>query len=181
MNLPRRRRGFTLSEVMIAAGLGSMLLAGVMSTFLMLGRSGANVANYSMMESQSRRALEELSQDIRMASDVTWNDSTSVTLLVPNNYASTANLVTYAFDDSTDIFYRMPGAAAATNTRTRLIDNVATFAYSRFDRIDNPSTSNVTTKRIQLSMIVRSTTRTAAIASNNILSASYILRNKPVN
>ncbi len=41
----RRLRGFTLVEVMIAATLGTFVLAGVLSTFLMLGRSGANVAN----------------------------------------------------------------------------------------------------------------------------------------
>jgi prepilin-type N-terminal cleavage/methylation domain-containing protein len=176
-----RRRGFTLTEVLIAASLGSMVLAGVMSTFLMLARSGANVANYSMMESQSRRALEELSQDIRMASDVTWNSATSITLLVPDNYTSTSNRVTYAFDDATDVFFRMPGIASATNAKTTLISNVSSFTYTRFDRIDNASTSDVTTKRIQLSMIVRSTTRTTATASNNILSASFILRNKPTN
>lgn len=176
-----RRRGFTITELMIAGALGSMLLAGVMSTFLMLARSGANVANYSVMETQSRRALEELSQDIRMASDVTWNSTTSITLLVPNNYTSTGNRVTYAFDDATDTFYRMPGIASATNTKTTLISNVSSFTYARFDRIDNASTSDTTTKRIQLSMLVRTTSKTVAAATNNILSASYILRNKPIN
>lgn len=177
----RRRAGFSLVEVLVASTLSAIVLAGVMSTFLMLGRSGANVANYSVMESQSRRALEELSQDIRMASDVTWNGTTSITLLVPNNYTSTSNRVTYAYDSATGVFYRMPGIASATNARTTLISNVATFSYARFDRLDNPSTADATTKRVQLSMIVRSTTRTVAAATNNILSASYILRNKPVN
>ena len=46
----RAIRAFTLVEVMIASSLGTMVLAGVMSTFLMLGRSGANIANYSEME-----------------------------------------------------------------------------------------------------------------------------------
>ena len=58
----RSSRGFTLVEVMVASTLGTLVLAGILTTFLMLGRSGANVANYSIMEAESRRGLEELSQ-----------------------------------------------------------------------------------------------------------------------
>ena len=186
--LARRRdgaRGFTLVEILIGATIGSMVLAGVLTTFLMLGRSGANAAAYSVMESQSRRALEELSQDLRMASDVAWNSSTSITLLVPDNYVSTdpaqTNKVTYAYDSSTGYFYRRPGNTSSTSAVTNLIKNVSSFSYARFDRVDNASTSNVTTKRIQVSMIVRTASVTVVGATNNILSASFILRNKPVN
>lgn len=190
-------RAFTLVEVLIAASISSLVLAGVMSTFLMLGRSGANVANYSVMEAQSRRALEEFSQDLRMASAVTWNSATSITLTVPNNYPGTGGKVTYAYDSGTSktnpsaqSFYRLPGDHAAdsaltTDTaraaRTRLIKNVVNFTFSRFDRINNPATLDTTTKRIQLSMTARTTSNTAVGASNIILSASYILRNKYAN
>lgn len=178
------RRGFTLVEVMIAASIGTMVLAGVMSTFLMLGRSGANVANYSVMESQSRRALEEFSQDLRMASNVTWTSTTSITLTVPNNYTPTLGLVTYSYDSTAKTFGRSPAdPSSASGTSRVLIRNVVSFAYSRFDRINNPSTVDTTTKRIQLSMTASTaaTTRTVPGASNIILSASYILRNKYAN
>jgi prepilin-type N-terminal cleavage/methylation domain-containing protein len=181
----RATRGFTLVEIMIGSVLGSMVLAAVLTTFLMLGRSGANAAAYSVMEAQSRRALEELSQDLRMASDVSWNSTTSITLLVPDNYISAdltqTNRVTYAYDSATKYFYRRPGSTTSTSPRTDLIKNVSSFTYSRFDRVDNPAMSNVTTKRIQLSMIVRTANVTVVGATNNILSASFILRNKPVN
>jgi prepilin-type N-terminal cleavage/methylation domain-containing protein len=178
----RQRRGFTLVEVMIGASLGSMILAGVLSTFLMLGRNGANIANYSIMETQSRRALEEFSQDVRMADNVTWNSSSSITLSVPNNYTSTSNNVTYFYDSSTQAFYRRPGTTSTIDgTQTKFISNVVSFSYSRYDRINNPATLDTTTKRIQLSMTARTTTKTTATASNIILSASYILRNKYAN
>lgn len=181
---------------MIAASLGAIVLAGVLTTFLMLGRSGANAANYSMMETQSRRALEEFSQDVRMANEVVWNSATSITLTVPDNYTSTSNLVTYAYDNDTSsanvtrqTFYRRPGTGAADaalsvanhNTRTTLVRNIGTFSFARFDRLNNTSASDATTKRIQISMVARTTTRTVASASNNVLSASFILRNKTVN
>ena len=52
------RRAFTLVEVMISATLAAFILAGTLSTFLFLGRSGANIRNYSDMESQARKGLE---------------------------------------------------------------------------------------------------------------------------
>jgi prepilin-type N-terminal cleavage/methylation domain-containing protein len=191
---PAGRRGFTLVEVMIAASLGTMVLAGVMSTFLMLGRSGANVANYSMMEAQSRRALEEFSQDLRMASGITWNSTSSITLTIPNNYTPTLGIVTYSYDSASETFNRSPrDSSSAAGTTTTLINNVVSFSYARFDRINNASTADTTTKRIQLSMTAstavtastasgdRRKSRTVPGATNIILSASYILRNKYAN
>ena len=188
------RRGFTLVEVLISTSIGSMVLAGVMSTFLMLGRSGANLANYSVMEAQSRRALEEFSQDLRMASGITWNSTSSITLRIPNNYTPTLGVVTYSYDSGTETFNRTPrDPQSAAGTTMLLITNVVSFSYARFDRINNPSTVDGTTKRIQLSMtastaVTGSTvsgdtrkTRTVPGATNIILSASYILRNKYAN
>jgi Tfp pilus assembly protein PilW len=167
-------RAFTLVEVMIGATLGAMVLAGVLSTFLMLGRSGANVANYSTMEMESRRALEELSQDLRMASTITWSPQ-SITLVVPDNYT-----VTYAYNSGQQEFQRTIG----TNTRA-LVKNVGSCTFARFNRlnvaIDPTVTSDATTKRIQLTLGIKKQSQTVAAASNTILSASYILRNKLVN
>ena len=174
--------GFTLVEVMIGASIGTMILAGVMSTFLMLGRSGANVANYSTMEAESRRALEEFSQDLRMASAVTWTSPQSITLTVPNNYTPTSGLVTYSYDSGTKIFSRSPSDSnSLAGTSRVLIRKVQDFAYTRFDRMNNPSSADLTTTRIQLSMTARANSTTVSGASNIILSASYILRNKYAN
>ena len=40
------------------------IMPGVLSAFLMLGRSGVNLAGYSVAESEMRRGLEEFSQVI---------------------------------------------------------------------------------------------------------------------
>jgi Tfp pilus assembly protein PilW len=177
----RQSGGFTLVEVMIGATLGTMVLAGVLTTFLMLGRSGANIGNYCTMETESRRALEELSQDLRMAKNVTWNSGQSVTLEVPDNYTATGNRVTYALDSTTNDFYRMPGTASDTNPKQTLVRSVASCTFARFDRLNVATTSPASTKRVHLTLVVRRKSQTVAAASNTILSASYILRNKPVN
>ena len=112
----RRAGGFTLVEVLIGSTLGSFILLGVLSTFLFLGRSGANLRNYSDMESQARKALEMFAEDTRQASAVTWNSATSVTLIV-----NSAN-VTYAFASGS--FTR-----TANSTTTTLLTGITTFSF----------------------------------------------------
>ena len=182
------RRGFTLVEVMIGASIGSFVLLGMLSSYLMLGRSSARLTNYNIMEVESRRALDEFSQDVRMASNITWNGNTSVTLTVPDNYAANANQVTYAYDSSTSgatktSFYRMPFNSDSTDVTSKrvLVHNVSTCLYRRYDRLDATATTDTSTKRIELSLKVSVTSQTTATTTENAVSATYLLRNKLAN
>ena len=171
---------------MIGATLGSIVLAGVLSTFLMLARSGANAVNYTTMDTQSRRALEEFAQDVRMANAVTWNSAYSITLTVPDNYTSTGNLVTYTWDNTSGsatyhCFYRVPGDSSATSPKTIYIRNVTSFSFSRYDRLNAATTVNASIKRIQMAMTVTTTSSTAVATTDQLVSASFILRNKPAS
>lgn len=179
-----RNRGFTLVEVIIGSTLASFILAGSLSAFLMLGRSGMNISYYSQMETQIRRALETFSQDLRMASNVTWNSSSSLTLTVPDSYATAipANTVTYAYDSIVRNFYYVPGNnASATIGRVVLLNNASQFSFTRFNRLDAPATTDVETKRIQLSLTASYSRQTLVGSSQSALSASFILRNKVAN
>jgi Tfp pilus assembly protein PilW len=187
---PRRCRaiaGFTLVEVMVGATLGSIVLAGVMAAFLMLGRTGMNVANYSMSEAEVRRAIEDFSQDVRMASGITWTSATSITLTVPNNYTNNVNKVTYIYDSSTSgetaqCFYRTPasGTSAAT-AKLILARSISSLQFKRYNRLDGDALSDPETKRIQLTFSVQRTGRTLVNANTTLVSASYLLRNKVAN
>jgi Tfp pilus assembly protein PilW len=182
----RPHAGLTLVEVMIAGGIGSFVMTGVLSVVLMMGRSGMSAANYADMEAQSRRAVDEFAQDVRMASDLEWNDSTSVTLTVPDNYASTANKVTYAYDDSASgptagSFYRVPGTASATGRRYVLARNVTSLSFMRYTRTNSVASDNFSAKRLQLTMNLRTTAQTTVDQNTLVISASYVLRNKPSN
>jgi Tfp pilus assembly protein PilW len=176
-------------EVMVAAGISAFILVGILQTFLMIGRTGFNAANYSVMEAESRRAMEVFSQEIRMARNITWNNAGSITLIVPT---STSNItVTYAYDNSTtgdtaQSFYRLLGGPASTAPRRVLVRNITSFAFQRYKLVTGTSTSNVAsndleTKQIQLTFQTTIKGVTAAAATNAVLSARYILRNKSVS
>ena len=104
----RRAAGFSLTELIIGSSVSMIVMAGILSAFLLLGRSGMNAANYSMAEAEIRRAIEEFSQDARMASNLTWNSASSITLTLvpPNAYSALpspqTNQVTYAHRNSAD-------------------------------------------------------------------------------
>jgi hypothetical protein len=171
---------------MIGSTLGAFVMAGILSTFLMLGRSGANLVNYTTMDAQTRRSLEDFAQDVRMASNVAWNGENSITLTVPGNYTSNSNLVTYAWDNTPSsstyqTFYRQPGNPGSGATRTTYITNVTSFNYLRFDRLNASASTDISTKRVQLRMTIARSNSTVVSATDTTLSASFVLRNKITN
>lgn len=185
----RRRaatRAFTLVEVMIGATISTVVLAGVLTAFLMLGRSGYNAANYSVMEAEARRALETFSAEARMANDITWNSGSSITLRVVSSGSS--QLVTYAYDSSTSgatarCFYRVVGPATSTATRRILVRNVSEFAFRRYkvvNGVDYTANNDLETKQIQITLRAIRTGVTTVAATNAVLSARVVLRNKAV-
>jgi prepilin-type N-terminal cleavage/methylation domain-containing protein len=180
------RAGFTLVEVLVSLALSLIVLAGVMSAFLMLGRTGMGIIQYSTSETEIRRGIEEFSQDVRMAENITWNSATSITLRVPGNYTATGNLVTYAFDSSftgptARSFYRVPGGPTSTAARTVYVRDISDFSYSRFNRLNVEAATNPETKRLRVTMNVRRARSTTVAANTTLVSASYTLRNKVVN
>lgn len=185
---PSRRpdAGLTLVELMIAGGIGSFVMTGVLSVVLMMGRSGMSASNYADMEAQSRRAVDEFAQDVRMASDLTWNSSTSVTLTVPDNYAANGNQVTYALDSTptgptAGSFYRLPGTTGSTSPRIALARNVTTLTFIRYTRTNTVAADDFSAKRLQLTMNLRTTAQTTVDQNTLVVSASYVLRNKASN
>lgn len=174
-----RSRGFTLVEVLISSSLAAFILTAVLSSFLFLGRSGANIQNYSDMESQSRRGLEQFAEDVRQASAITWTSTTDVTLTVD------AATVRWVYDASSATLYRR----TATSTRA-MITGITSFTYKAytisgteitdFSSASALSTAGQITKQLQISLEAARTSTTAARATNLVLSARYILRNKTV-
>lgn len=160
---------------MIGAGISVAVLAGVLSTFLFLGRSGANVANYAEMETEARRGLELFAEDTRQASDLTWNSANEVRLVV--NSAA----VLYGYDSANQTFYR------TTNGATRiLIHGVDAFNFKGYMitgaavDLSNLTQAGRSTKQLQISLRASRTSRTVTTATNTVLSARFILRNKRI-
>jgi Tfp pilus assembly protein PilW len=189
--LSRRKRlaGFTLVELIISATLGSIILAGVLSTFLMLVRSGVRTSNYSVMESETRRAFEQLGIDSRMANNFTSNFTggaiTSFTLTIPNNTLTAQRQVTYGYDTSNPsnkTLFSVPGSDPTVTTgRLILVRKVNGLTFLRYDSSDTliptSTTSDAGVKHIQIQVSVSRADVGVAAATQVIRSSAFTLRN----
>ncbi len=180
--------GFTLIELMVAAGLSALILSAVLTTNLQLVRSGVRITQYAEMSAQIRRGLEQFEGDVKSASGITWNSASDITLTLPALDGSTRQ-VTYAWTGATQSFFLVPGASsAATAGRVVLVRGIPALAgggaglvFARYDRDGGPAASDLATKGVQVSINVVRTARTAATATDTAVSAIFVLRNKPVS
>jgi Tfp pilus assembly protein PilW len=193
----RRAGGFTLVELLISFGLASVIMAGVMTTFVMMARTGVLAQNYSELEVEARKALELFSREARMANGITAYGANSVTFTIPDTtWNRTSNLysVTYSFDTATKKFTRTgppitdPTGAAATTTLVTNVLPIGSTDFIRYFRYvtsgystgftSNYATSALEIKQIELNFIAQRTQTAVATATDKVLSARFILRNK---
>ena len=189
-SLKNRSAGFTLTEVLMAASLSAMILAGVLSTSVLIIRSSVRASNYSVMEAETRRAFEQMGIDARMASDFSCvfnplGSITSFTLTIPNEDLSQIYYVTYGYDTSNSanqVIFTVPGNnPAATVGRRVLVNQVNAMTFLRYDAtntlIPAATTSNAGIKHIQMSVSVLRTGVGIANATQVIRSSAFTLRN----
>ncbi|HXB02716.1 MAG TPA: prepilin-type N-terminal cleavage/methylation domain-containing protein [Opitutaceae bacterium] len=100
-------RAFTLVELMVAIGIGTFVLSGVLTTYVMIGRSEASAGNYCDLDYNARMGLENFGREVRSADGITAYAATSVTLTVPGPGPSGALTIpnTSASSSSTNQYY----------------------------------------------------------------------------
>ena len=205
---PTNRRAFTLVEVMVGASLSSFLLVGVLSTFLLMGRTGANIVNYTDIEAKARKSLEFFSREVHNTHAVAAYSGSSVTLKIPDTSADAhgtgagAYTVTYTFDPVNRLLTRTgppinnPTGPSANTVLIRGVELVpgmtSFFNYFRYVRqttyplgqgyIDgftsNTAANTLEIKQIEVSFLLKKSNVTVVAATNKVLSARFILRNK---
>jgi hypothetical protein len=174
----------------MASAILSFVLAGVLSVFVFIGRTGFRASSYAEGETEVRRGLEVFAEDARLASDIHWNSAQSLTLTVPT--AGAPAQYTYAYDntpgsDSYQCLYRVAGDAGSTQPRRILVHHVTPdFSFQRFKLVqpgvtDNAAANDLETKQVRLVLRTARTSLVTAGATQAAASASYILRNKRVS
>lgn len=194
---------------MVGSSISSFLLLGVLSAFLFMGRTSANIINYSEIEAKARQSLEMFSREVHNANNVTSYSGTSVTLTIPDTVSSDpdgtgsgAYTVTYTFDTANAKLTRSgppidnPTGASVTTDLITGVELVPGFtSYLNYYRYVRPTTyplgqgyfDGFTTntaanaleiKQIEVSFVLRRQNVTVTAATNKVLSARFILRNK---
>lgn len=198
-------RAYTLVEVVVASTLAALVFVAVLKSYVMMARTGANIQNYTLLEAKARKGLEMFSREARMAYSVTSGSSSSVTLTIPDTSSSRtgtgtgAYTVTYFFDtsDPTNGTFKRTGPPiddpTGTSATTILASGVKTISgstpflnYYRYVTgggyatgfATNTASTLTEVKQIEISFLLQLQTSTVTAATNKVLSARFILRNK---
>jgi prepilin-type N-terminal cleavage/methylation domain-containing protein len=192
----RQAEGFTLAEVLVAIAISGMIMTGILASFLMMTRSGADAYYYVGMESEARRALEQFGEDVRMAYAVgTWTSNQDLKLyMTSKTIASSTKDVRYYYDtNSASSTYKCfvrsgPNRVTGAVETKALIHNVQSdFVFTGWNKGSTPSkvTTGATVDpvqiwQLQLGLTIRGLTfaGTDAKTTNLVVSSRYILRNK---
>src|SRR5688500_17301784 len=125
----RRRVGFTLVELLVAAGLSGLLLAVCASLTLYTARGIASVTDSVDLNARSRLAIDRMSQKLRQASAVKDFSLTSVAVTYNG---SPLSYTYYAYSKAL-----VENEAGVTNT---LVENCERLTFNYYKR--NPMTNS---------------------------------------
>ncbi len=182
---------FTLVELMFSVAILMIALGSITGTFMVFAKSSASLGEYVDMSSESRKALELFSRDVRAADGITVIGAASsngvvytdqgLSLTFPDYYGNKS--VTYIYDSTSGILSRIE-SYEGTQNETNLLTGMQQFKIQLFqapgddfESISGPVASvNEWAKSLQLDAEL---IRTVAALDNTdyIISARFMMRN----
>ena len=172
----------TLIELMIATGVGSVVLAAVMALTLYSARSFAAVSNYVDLDVKSRYALDRMSQEIRQANGLTVCNSGNLVFSGTEPATGAAYTLTYTYDSGAKTLTRRKSTEAQAQT---LLSQCNTLNWSMYQRnmtngTDQPiPTTDVTQcKLIKLTWICSRDIFGKSVNTESVQSAEIVIRKK---
>ena len=133
-------RGFTLFETVLATGVGVLAFAAVASMMLFGSKSTVAMGNYADLDIYNRKALDQMTSDIRQANNVVSCSSTRLRLQTVDINTGATNLLVYLYDPVGQTLTRFYGGA--TNT---LLKGVVSTSLQFSMYLRNPLGGDVST------------------------------------
>jgi Tfp pilus assembly protein PilW len=181
----RRRlaRAMTLIELMVASGLGSIVMAVVASLTIYGAHTFSAMSNYVDLDLHSRNALDVIGRELREATAVSASQTNPPVLSVTltNTDAATGIKLTW---DSTARTLVLAKSGQPDQTCLTECDN---WTFSLFNRAPNISSTNITfntaadlasCKLINMSWKCSRTILGAKLNTESVQTAQIVLRNK---
>jgi hypothetical protein len=162
-------------EMMIAVGIGSVVMAAVASLSFYTARSMAAMSNYADLDRQSRNALDQMTLKIRSADRLTAFSTNDVSFL----YRGTS--LRYVFNPSTKTLSESYNGVSKV-----LLEDCNELQFSMFQRnvISNSFNQVVTSTTNEAKSIIVTWTCSRSLLGNlinseSVQSARIVIRNNP--
>lgn len=177
----KSKSGWTLVELMVAAGIFSISGLALATIFLFCVRSFAAMTNYATLDKCNRHAMDIVTCEIRQAQKVLnfSSNATSTSLTILNGAGTT---VTYSFDATKQSFTRNDGNPVVLLTNCNLVAFglfVRPPASNSFDMypLDTSANWQQLVKTVQLTWKTSmNICPTAQINSEDVQTASIVIR-----
>jgi type IV pilus assembly protein PilW len=180
MQYGKRRNvtGFTLTELMVAMGIGMVVLAAVTTTFMAQAKFYNAQEQINEMQQNARGALDIITRELKMAgykpNGGTFDGVTYSTtqLLIQADLDSTGTIsnsstaneqITYAYDSANNQITRKMG----TGTAEVLADNITAFAFSYYDGNGASTTTSANIRQVKVDITARTAKPDPNYTSNN--------------
>lgn len=174
----RNVAGFTLTELMVAMGIGMVVLAAVTTTFMAQAKFYNAQEQVNEMQQNARGALDIITRELKMAGykpnggtidGVTYS---TAQLLVQADLDSSGTIsssssaneqITYAHDSANNQITRKIG----TGTAEVLADNITAFAFSYYDGNGASTTTSANIRQVKVDITARAAKPDPNYTSNN--------------
>ena|ERR1041385_4574606 len=172
----RNSAAFTLVEVMVASGVGSIVLAGMMAMFWFSNRSFASLTNYLDLDQKTQATLDKMSREIRQVSMLTDYSATNLTFL---NYDGST--LQYTYNPNAQTLTRVNGATSTTTLLTGC-DSLQFSIYQRTPASNSflpyPTTVVANTKVVELKWNCYRKILGSKLNTESMQSAKIVIRQK---
>jgi Tfp pilus assembly protein PilV len=169
--------GMTLVETLVALGISSVLLLGIMAIVLFSARSFAALTNYVDLDNSSRNALDVITRDVRQA-DALMDGSTEELMRLA--FSGPAREVRYAYSSADRTLQRIDVSTGVRATMLRECD-LLRFAYFQRNPIGGtydqyPAATPALCKLIQLRWVCSRTILGQSVNTESVQSAKVVIR-----
>ena len=165
---------------MMGAAIGALIMAGVLSTYVMTAREFRALSNYCEIHIEGRHAVDHFALDMRSAGNISsFATNGPVVVVIPTGFNTDGS-----WTGSKNVTYRyystgyLKRTDSATGESSVLATNIYNLRFSLFDRVGNPTTTISESKGIQLEIFLRKYTA-GQKQTEDYLSARLDMRNKP--
>ena len=179
----KRTLGFTLTETMVASGVGMLLMAGVVTTGIFSSRSFSSMGNYTELDEKSRYALDIISREVRNATAVTAFENSPPIRSITLSNSIDSTIVMFQWDSSTEKLELFKTG----QTRKTLLTGCDKWTVAFYTRAPSVSTTNIIfntatnlsdCKLIDMSWRCYRTIIGQKLNTESVQTAQVVLRNK---
>jgi prepilin-type N-terminal cleavage/methylation domain-containing protein len=183
----RNSSGYTLVEVLVASGIGGLVLAAIMAVTLFSARSFAALVNYVDLDNYSRNALDEMTSEIRQADRLMAGSPTAMTFQFsnPTNNTSPSWTVSYVYNPDARTLSRIQaGNRKVLLEECDFLDfqffkrNPATNSFDLYATAAPPIIDPDLCKAVQMRWVCSRTIMQQAVNTESVQSARVIIRKK---